>query len=133
VGRTARASATGDAYTFVSPDEEGDLRAIERHMGKPLPRHRLAAFDYTARPAERLEIPLQDRLRVMHGARRSGKPAARDGGPGRAARAGQGGVTRSGARMAGSPARRVSPGLAWLQEMRAERPSRPAGATSFRR
>ncbi|HET6765563.1 MAG TPA: DEAD/DEAH box helicase, partial [Longimicrobiaceae bacterium] len=30
VGRTARAEATGDAYTFVSPDEEQDLRAIER-------------------------------------------------------------------------------------------------------
>jgi ATP-dependent RNA helicase RhlE len=29
VGRTARAEATGDAFTFVSPDEEGDLRAIE--------------------------------------------------------------------------------------------------------
>ena len=27
VGRTARAEATGDAYTFVSPEEEGDLRA----------------------------------------------------------------------------------------------------------
>ena len=27
VGRTARAEATGDAFTFVAPDEEGDLRA----------------------------------------------------------------------------------------------------------
>ena len=30
VGRTARAEATGDAFTFVSPEEEGDLPAIER-------------------------------------------------------------------------------------------------------
>src|ERR687886_995542 len=30
VGRTARAEAVGDAYTFVSPEEEDDLRAIER-------------------------------------------------------------------------------------------------------
>ncbi len=30
VGRTARAEATGDAFTFVAPEEEADLRAIER-------------------------------------------------------------------------------------------------------
>ena len=30
VGRTARAEATGDAFTFVSPQEEEDLRRIER-------------------------------------------------------------------------------------------------------
>ena len=30
VGRTARAEATGEAFTFVSPEEESDLRAIER-------------------------------------------------------------------------------------------------------
>src|SRR5216117_2975740 len=33
VGRTARAEATGAAFTFVSPEEEGDLRAIERAIG----------------------------------------------------------------------------------------------------
>src|SRR5207302_9998077 len=37
VGRTARAELTGDAFTFVSPDEEGDLRQIERAIGKRLP------------------------------------------------------------------------------------------------
>src|SRR5215475_193861 len=34
VGRTARADATGDAFTFVAHDEEGDLSAIERAIGK---------------------------------------------------------------------------------------------------
>ena len=38
VGRTARADATGDAFTFVSPEEEADLRPIERAIGKRLPR-----------------------------------------------------------------------------------------------
>src|SRR5262245_27528457 len=38
VGRTARAESTGDAFTFVSPDEEADLRAIEREIGRRLPR-----------------------------------------------------------------------------------------------
>ena len=30
VGRTARAELTGEAFTFVGGDEEGDLKAIER-------------------------------------------------------------------------------------------------------
>jgi ATP-dependent RNA helicase RhlE len=37
-GRTARADAKGDAFTFVAPDEEADLRAIERAVGRSLPR-----------------------------------------------------------------------------------------------
>jgi ATP-dependent RNA helicase RhlE len=49
VGRTARASATGDAFTFVSPEEEKDFRAIERHLGKSIPRQRLVGFDYSIR------------------------------------------------------------------------------------
>src|SRR4029077_16886747 len=57
VGRTARAEATGDAFTFVAPDEENDLRAIERAIGKRLPRVTVPGFDYARRTAERLEIP----------------------------------------------------------------------------
>ena len=62
VGRTARAEATGDAFTFVAPDEEGDLFAIERAVGKRLPRVTLPGFDYTKRAAERLEIPIAERI-----------------------------------------------------------------------
>jgi ATP-dependent RNA helicase RhlE len=46
VGRTARAEATGDAYTFVAPHEEDDLYAIEKAIGKRLPRVTLPEFDY---------------------------------------------------------------------------------------
>ncbi|RXM22312.1 hypothetical protein EO238_24475, partial [Citrobacter sp. AAK_AS5] len=62
VGRTARAEATGDAFPFVAPDEEGDLYAIERAVGKRLPRVTLPGFDYTKRAAERLEIPIAERI-----------------------------------------------------------------------
>ena len=37
VGRTARAEATGDAFTFVAPEEEGELRQIERAVGNGCP------------------------------------------------------------------------------------------------
>src|SRR6185436_17513623 len=46
VGRTARAEATGDAFTFVSPDEDRELQDIERTLGKRLPRVTLPGFDY---------------------------------------------------------------------------------------
>ena len=65
VGRTARAEMTGDAITFVAPDEENDLRAIERAIGKRLPRVTVPDFDYTRKPAERLEIPIQERIAAI--------------------------------------------------------------------
>jgi ATP-dependent RNA helicase RhlE len=46
VGRTARASQRGDAYTFVSPDEEADFSRIERLIGMTIPRARIPAFPY---------------------------------------------------------------------------------------
>jgi len=62
VGRTARAGATGDALTFAAPREHKELRAIERAVGKTLPRLTLAGFDYHYKPAERFEIPIRERI-----------------------------------------------------------------------
>jgi ATP-dependent RNA helicase RhlE len=45
VGRTARAGTTGDALTFVSPAEVGELRAIERTVGRPIDRRRIDGFE----------------------------------------------------------------------------------------
>jgi ATP-dependent RNA helicase RhlE len=70
VGRTARAEATGEAYTFAAPDEADELRAIERVVGKPLPRVTLPDFDYNAKPATKLEKPIAERL-AEHRARRA--------------------------------------------------------------
>jgi ATP-dependent RNA helicase RhlE len=38
IGRTARASADGDAITFVSPEDHEALAGIERTLGRSLPR-----------------------------------------------------------------------------------------------
>jgi ATP-dependent RNA helicase RhlE len=65
VGRTARAEATGAAFTLVSPEEEDDLRGIEKAIGKRLPRVTVPDFDYTARHEARLEIPLADRIAAI--------------------------------------------------------------------
>ena len=48
VGRTARAEATGAAYSLVSPEEEENLRGIEKAIGHRLPRVTLPEFDYKA-------------------------------------------------------------------------------------
>jgi ATP-dependent RNA helicase RhlE len=65
VGRTARAEMTGDAFTFVSPEEEADLRAIEKAIGKRLPRVTVPGFDYSKAPAERFEVPLAERIAAI--------------------------------------------------------------------
>jgi ATP-dependent RNA helicase RhlE len=141
VGRTARAEATGEAYTFVSPDEEGDLRGIERHLGKPLPRHQVSGFDYARRPAEKLEVPLAQRMVAIR-TRKAGERA----------RAAAKGETRSPRRASAphtphasatrSPARisqrrsvgpdRVGAGLAWLREV-TERGDQGSAPGQFRR
>jgi ATP-dependent RNA helicase RhlE len=53
IGRTARASAEGDAFVLVSPPEEKSLTRIERQIGQRLPRVTLPDFDYAqAGPAK---------------------------------------------------------------------------------
>jgi ATP-dependent RNA helicase RhlE len=65
VGRTARAGEVGEAFTFVAPDERGDLQAIEKAIGKRLPQITLPDFDYNARPEGRLEVPIKDRIAAI--------------------------------------------------------------------
>ncbi len=67
VGRTARAGEVGDAFTFVAPDEQNDLRAIEKAIGKRLPQVTIPDFDYNARPEGRLEIPIGERIAAIRG------------------------------------------------------------------
>jgi ATP-dependent RNA helicase RhlE len=62
VGRTARAEATGTAFTLVSPEEEGSFRDIERAIGRRLPRVTVPGFDYAARHAPPLEVPHAQRI-----------------------------------------------------------------------
>ncbi|MEO6067212.1 MAG: DEAD/DEAH box helicase [Gemmatimonadales bacterium] len=65
VGRTARAETTGHAFTFVAPDEEDELRRIERAVGKRLPRVTLPDFDYKSKPDQPLEIPQAQRIAAI--------------------------------------------------------------------
>jgi ATP-dependent RNA helicase RhlE len=60
IGRTGRASRTGDAFTLVTRQDEDTVRTLERILRYRLERRTVAGFDYTApprgaapRPAER--------------------------------------------------------------------------------
>jgi ATP-dependent RNA helicase RhlE len=65
VGRTARAEATGEALTLVAPEEEGDLRRIEKAVGSKIPRAHLEGFAYGASSDEPLEVPIGQRIAVI--------------------------------------------------------------------
>jgi ATP-dependent RNA helicase RhlE len=109
VGRTARAELTGDAFTFVAPEEEAELRDIERTINRRLPRVTVPDFDYHARPVTKLEVPLAERIAQIRAKkaddreRAKAKAARREAQPGAE-------QSRNGARTAGSGMGRSGPG-----------------------
>jgi superfamily II DNA/RNA helicase len=46
IGRTGRAAKTGDAFTFVTREDEPLVRSIERVLGEKIERRTLKDFDY---------------------------------------------------------------------------------------
>ncbi|MDP1858169.1 MAG: DEAD/DEAH box helicase [Gemmatimonadaceae bacterium] len=46
IGRTGRAAASGDAFTFMAPNEIAMVRTIERVLGKPIERVSMPGFDF---------------------------------------------------------------------------------------
>jgi ATP-dependent RNA helicase RhlE len=53
IGRTGRAAATGDAFTFMAADEIAMVRLIESVLGQPIPRVSLAGYDFGSEMEER--------------------------------------------------------------------------------
>ncbi len=85
IGRTARAEATGDAFTFVSHEEEKEIRDIEKVLGKKIQRRTVKDFNYNGNGQQPLEIPLAERIAAIRerkrgerarSAERAGSPAA---------------------------------------------------------
>ena len=52
IGRTGRAAATGDAFTFMAADEISMVRLIERTLGQPIPRISVPGYDFGTVAAE---------------------------------------------------------------------------------
>ena len=53
IGRTGRVDATGDAFTLMANEEAKDMAAIERFLGKAIPRVHMPDFDYKSAPPPR--------------------------------------------------------------------------------
>jgi ATP-dependent RNA helicase RhlE len=119
VGRTARAGMTGDALTFVAPEEEADLRAIEKAVGRRLVRMALPDFDAGARQAEPLEIPIRDRIAAIRARKADERARAKEKA---ARRAAHGGATPASAARPASHTPRPAAHTA--------QPFRPAGSSS---
>ena len=103
VGRTARADATGDAFTFVSPEEETDLSAIERAISKRLPRVIVSGFDYATKPKQRFEVPIAERIAEIRARKSEERKRAKEKAERRAAHgAGSAAGSRSGAQRSDS-------------------------------
>jgi ATP-dependent RNA helicase RhlE len=72
IGRTGRVEAVGDAFTLMSPEEKQEVAAIERFLGRSIPRVVIPDFDYKRQSdgAGRGAAP---------GGRRHDGPSRRDG------------------------------------------------------
>ena len=67
IGRTGRAQAIGDAISFVTPEDQKELRTLERFIGRGLVRKHVEGFDYTDRQELRPRQPQQGRGQQRHG------------------------------------------------------------------
>ncbi|MFZ1978790.1 MAG: DEAD/DEAH box helicase, partial [Bacteroidota bacterium] len=88
IGRTGRASALGDAYTFVSGEEKKNLKGIERYIGKHFEVKEYKGFDYTQQPAAPQPRQAEQHSRDERRHSRNEKPQQRKPfhGPARSAR-----------------------------------------------
>jgi ATP-dependent RNA helicase RhlE len=90
IGRTGRAQAIGDAISFVSNDDHGPLKALEKFIGRGIIRKKEEGFDYNVPSPERSKQERDVHVATLHkrpGApsrsiRQDGRPAA-PGGRGR--------------------------------------------------
>lgn len=73
IGRTGRAAKTGDAFTFVSPEDEPQVKSIERVLGGRIERRVLGDFDYE-KPAQKRDAEFARPPRQPQGRRAQSKP-----------------------------------------------------------
>ncbi|MFL6244414.1 MAG: helicase-related protein, partial [Thermoanaerobaculia bacterium] len=68
IGRTGRAKAVGDAISFVTPDDAANLRALEKFIGRGIPRKRAEGVRPLPEPAHAPSRPQRPHTRpATHG------------------------------------------------------------------
>jgi ATP-dependent RNA helicase RhlE len=135
VGRTGRAEATGEAFTLVSPEEEGDLRDIEKAIGRRLPRVTVPDFDYNAKPQAKLEVPIAQRIAEIRARKREERARAEINAARRAANQRGHAPSSGNAGPSGRPGQPSRPGMSARPNRGPRRPggggpNRPGGGPS---
>ncbi|NTW66836.1 MAG: DEAD/DEAH box helicase [Nitrospirae bacterium] len=86
IGRTGRAAKTGDAFTFITHEDEPLVRSIERVLGEKIGRRTVMGFDYAkaapARDAEFARPPREQQRRRTPAAGRTEQGRQRAAAPG---------------------------------------------------
>jgi len=82
IGRTGRAAKTGDAYTFVTEEDNAQVRAIERVLKAPIERRTLEGFDYKAADHSRKNEFARSPRPAQGPSRGASRPGASRGGRG---------------------------------------------------
>jgi ATP-dependent RNA helicase RhlE len=87
IGRTGRAKAIGDAISFVTPDDRGNLRDLERFISRGIPRKVAEGFDASAyktaeplkswRPSRPAHAPRPQRPNTYTSSRPTARPGSR--------------------------------------------------------
>ncbi len=67
IGRTGRAHAVGDAISFITPEDQGPLRSLERFIGRGIVRKRADNFDYNATAPAGDDRPKRERRERIPG------------------------------------------------------------------
>jgi len=98
IGRTGRAERTGKAFTFASREDQDEVRAIERHLGRPIPRQSLAGFDVGDVQAGSAAGAERQQQQRGGGRGRQGGSQGRSGQSARTGGGGRGASPRGGAR-----------------------------------
>jgi len=88
IGRAGRPDAQGDAFTLMAPEEQRHLAAIERFVGRAIPRVLLPDFDYGLKANQLNQTAIYDDERV----RAARRAAALKGMPSAGSRAGGSGA-----------------------------------------
>ncbi|MEZ5980248.1 MAG: DEAD/DEAH box helicase [Planctomycetota bacterium] len=76
IGRTGRSEMTGMAFTFATPNDGTQIRAIEKRLGKPIPVRELGSIGPKAAGASARPVPPRTARRAAC-RRRARRPAAR--------------------------------------------------------
>jgi ATP-dependent RNA helicase RhlE len=67
IGRTGRAHAVGDAISFVTPEDHGELRSLERFIGRGIVRKKAEGFNYAVSAPQTDAVAPQRHHQGQHG------------------------------------------------------------------